>query len=310
MSVSVLFEDVIGHAAALRLLTRWLQRPAPGYVLLGPSQLGKHHIAERFLAGLLECSASEVLTHPDVVTLDVEEGKTEISVERVRDVRGRLAERPLRARRMVAYVPHLDRLNEEGANALLKVLEEPPAGAVFVCVAEAVSRLPATLLSRFVCLRLGPVAYQDIVQELTRRGFSEDQARQRAQQAKGRPGRALGEVAMVSPYCAEFWRAKNCGQRFEIIERMSKECDSTEDGIDAWKRHLDAWEEYTSTCCPLDPRATLVIGQAIATARRYIGGALSPRLPLEAAAMRLATEDPLRQLLPTMLSSPYPAIFH
>src|SRR6185369_10150232 len=98
---------------------------------------GKRTIAEQFVRALLGRPIDDPYwkAQADLVLLEPEEGKTQISVEQVRDARTRLSMRPMSAPRVVAYIPHADRLNESGTNALLKVLEEPPAGAVFVLVA-------------------------------------------------------------------------------------------------------------------------------------------------------------------------------
>jgi DNA polymerase III subunit delta' len=62
----------------------------------------------------------------------------------------------------VAIVDAVDELNASGANALLKVLEEPPQRALILLVSHSASRVPATLRSRCRILSLRPLAQEDV----------------------------------------------------------------------------------------------------------------------------------------------------
>ena len=77
---------------------------------------------------------------------------TEIKVEQVRELAGFLNLRSHRGRLRVALVHPAEDMNENAANALLKGLEEPPAGAVFLLVSHRPSQLLPTIRSRCVAL--------------------------------------------------------------------------------------------------------------------------------------------------------------
>jgi DNA polymerase-3 subunit delta' len=77
---------------------------------------------------------------------------TEIKIEQVRDLAGFLNLRSHRGGLRVALVHPAEHMNENAANALLKGLEEPPAGAVFVLVSHRPSQLLPTIRSRCVAL--------------------------------------------------------------------------------------------------------------------------------------------------------------
>ena len=62
----------------------------------------------------------------------------------------------------VAIVDAVDELNRSGANALLKVLEEPPQRALLLLVSHSAARVPATLRSRCRILTLRPLAEADV----------------------------------------------------------------------------------------------------------------------------------------------------
>jgi len=139
METGKLGTGIVGHATVLRILESRLSQPANGYVFFGVPHLGKRTVAERFVSALLsdpttdyQLQTTNSRIHPDLIVLEPEEGKTQVSVEQVRKARARLSERPMVASRCVLFVPDANRMNEEGWNALLKVLEEPPAGARLV----------------------------------------------------------------------------------------------------------------------------------------------------------------------------------
>jgi len=64
----------------------------------------------------------------------------------------------------------------EAANALLKVLEEPPRGLVFLFLAENPGDLLATIVSRSQVVRMAPSVGSDSVSRLTQAGYEETDA--------------------------------------------------------------------------------------------------------------------------------------
>src|SRR5215469_9133452 len=66
----------------------------------------------------------------------------------------------------IAIVDAVDELNRSGANALLKVLEEPPERAVLLLVSHSAARVPATLRSRCRIVALRPLAQDDVAAAL------------------------------------------------------------------------------------------------------------------------------------------------
>ena len=67
----------------------------------------------------------------------------------------------MRGSRKVAILQDADFLNEEGANCLLKTLEEPPSGAVVILVGTSEQKQLPTIRSRCQILRLGPLSVAD-----------------------------------------------------------------------------------------------------------------------------------------------------
>jgi DNA polymerase III subunit delta' len=98
------------------------------------------------------CRLHAAATHPDLRRIGLVEDKKQIAVEDVRDLIASLALKSYRGSRKAAIVDPADALNASGANALLKTLEEPSAGALLVLTVARPERLPATIASR--CQRL------------------------------------------------------------------------------------------------------------------------------------------------------------
>jgi DNA polymerase-3 subunit delta' len=163
----------------------------------GPRGVGKLALAERF-AQLLLCEAADAKrrpcgncegcrwylggNHPDFRRVEPEalsqqpaeaegeegaapakKGKPsqEIKVDQVRGLADFLNIGSHRGRRRVALVHPAEEMNANAANALLKGLEEPPAGAMFILVAHRPARLLPTIRSRCVAVP-APVPSKDV----------------------------------------------------------------------------------------------------------------------------------------------------
>ncbi len=94
----------------------------------------------------------------------------------------------------IAIVDAVDELNAAGANALLKILEEPPQRALLLLVSHSAARVPATLRSRCCMVRLRPLPEGDVaaaVATVTGRQASDPQVAAAAAAAEGSVFRAL-----------------------------------------------------------------------------------------------------------------------
>lgn len=135
-------------------------------------------------------------SHPDLLVLErlVEGGKTKksISVDQSRELPEFFSKSPSQAQYRVAIIDAADDLNINAANALLKVLEEPPERGVLFLVTHAPGRLLATIRSR--CRRLSfPIWTPDRLETLVRNrtGAEPEDAEHAAIMAGGSPGAAL-----------------------------------------------------------------------------------------------------------------------
>lgn len=207
---------LIGHAAAATVIVDTVRsdRLHHAWLLTGPPGIGKATLAFRFarslLAGALENSLDldpahpvfrrvAVGTHADLLTVEREwddkrrRQRSEIVVDDVRAIAQFLRLTPAEGGWRVVVLDEAEQLNRNAANALLKVLEEPPARAVLLLVCSAPGRLLPTIRSRCRRLRLSPLTFGDM-QSVLGRALPEMPSHERDRLAKlgeGSPGCAL-----------------------------------------------------------------------------------------------------------------------
>ena len=115
--------------------------------------------------------------HPDLVELSAPVGKNKIGIAQVREVIHQAQFAPTQAQQKVCLLPRAEQLTMEAANALLKVLEEPPRGLVFLFLAENPGDLLATIVSRSQVIRMRPTIEGDTISRLSAAGYEEEDAR-------------------------------------------------------------------------------------------------------------------------------------
>jgi DNA polymerase-3 subunit delta' len=116
-----------------------------------------------------------------------------IPIAQVRSLQPLFATTPSLSPRRVVIIDAIDDLERAAANALLKNLEEPPAGTIFLLVSHAPGRLLPTIRSRCRVLRFEPLAPDILADELRKRmpDASVEEIAAIVAGAKGSLGRAL-----------------------------------------------------------------------------------------------------------------------
>ena len=176
------FESLLGNDRLKENLTHSLSRGRGGhfYLISGPEGSGKRTLS-RLLAAALMCTSSnrpccscpqcrKVLngTHPDFITVDDPEKKT-VPVDLIRQARTDMYIQPNEGQRKIYLFPRAHDMGIPGQNALLKVLEEPPAYGVFLLLVDNPQKLLTTIRSRCVELSLSPLPEQLLDRELRSR---------------------------------------------------------------------------------------------------------------------------------------------
>lgn len=155
------------------------QQLAHAYLFTGMDGVGKRLVAKTFATALMcekgarltcgtcqACRSAESGNHPDLISLTVDEGKTQIRIDQVRDIQRRLIHSPFSGHYQVVIVDEADRLNEEASNAILKTLEEPIKGTLFFLITARPHMLLPTVRSRCQEIRFAPLDTKTIASHL------------------------------------------------------------------------------------------------------------------------------------------------
>src|SRR3954452_8533059 len=125
-------------------------------------------------------------THPDFVTFAPDGPLRQISIQQTRLLKERAQYLPHKGPRRVFLIDHVDRANEQAANSLLKILEEPPDHLVLVMTAENAYDLLPTIRSRAAPVYFAPLGREEMEAFVKARGL--DQPERRVALAAGSPG--------------------------------------------------------------------------------------------------------------------------
>lgn len=200
------WHGIQGHDDVVEQFRRALARGrlATSFLFVGPPGVGKRTFALKLAQALLcqarppealepcetcpSCTQVAAGTHPDVEVLAKPPEKSFIPLELLigdKEHRGReglchnIAMKPYMGGRKVAVIDDADYLNAEGANSLLKTLEEPPPKSVLILIGTSPAKQLPTIRSRCQLIRFRPLPAEVVADLLTGQGLIEDAAEAR-----------------------------------------------------------------------------------------------------------------------------------
>jgi DNA polymerase III subunit delta' len=211
--------ELFGHARAAQTLATAARsgRLHHAWIIAGPKGVGKATLAWRFARALLAHGAQKcpddlavapdhhvvrqigALAHPDLVVIrrpwdgEKKRFKLELPVDEVRRLHGFFSRHSSEGGARIAIIDAADDMSRSAQNALLKILEEPPANALLLLISHAPGGLLPTTRSRCRLLTLRGLdsgALEDAVSELAPAVDQKSRALLAAL-AGGAPGRAL-----------------------------------------------------------------------------------------------------------------------
>ncbi|HEY1785483.1 MAG TPA: AAA family ATPase [Pirellulales bacterium] len=215
-----MWQGIVGHDDVVERFRRALARGrlASTYLFVGPKGIGKHSLALRLAQALLcrtrpaeqldpcgecdSCLQVAAQTHPDLLLIAKPADKSFIPLSLlIGDDQHRMREglchdialRAFSGGRKVAVIDDADELNEEGANALLKTLEEPPPGSVLFLVGTTADKQLPTIRSRSQIIRFGGLDAATIADLLLAQGVVDN-----ANEAQRLAGLAEGSLARAA----------------------------------------------------------------------------------------------------------------
>ncbi|MCJ7652806.1 MAG: DNA polymerase III subunit delta' [Actinobacteria bacterium] len=198
----MLWDEVVGHEAIKRSLKNAVERGRMNhaYIFSGPSGVGKFMTARAFAAAILcgeggcgECNICRRVVeekHPDVMVMRPA-GKN-IPIEAIRALRLDTFRKPSESDWKVYIIKNAERMWDEGASTLLKVLEEPPGNVVFILVTANAEGMLPTIRSRCQRINFSLVPAGELHDYLVeRKGIPSDKADLVVRLTGGVLGRAL-----------------------------------------------------------------------------------------------------------------------
>ena len=214
------WSEILGHEQNISRFRQSvaLGRMASTFLFVGPEGVGKRTFAVELARALLcethseaqleacgACQACQQVasaTHPDLIRVARPADKSVIPVELlIGDREHRMTEglchdislKPYSGRYKIAIIDDVDFLNQEGANCLLKTLEEPPPRSLLILVGTSEQRQLPTIRSRSQIVRFGPLSTPQVEQLLNQQQAVEsaELTREIASLARGSIARAL-----------------------------------------------------------------------------------------------------------------------
>jgi len=155
------FSEVVGQKHIVRTLSNAIlqERIAHAYLFIGPRGIGKTSIARIFAKSLNcakgptpqpcgvcdSCAGITAGSSLDIIEIDAASNR---KVEEVREILDNVPYMPSQSRFKVYIIDEVHMLSTHAFNALLKILEEPPAHVIFIFATTEPAKIPETIVSR------------------------------------------------------------------------------------------------------------------------------------------------------------------
>lgn len=227
------WQGIVGHDEVVERFRVGLEnnRLASTFLFVGPEGIGKRTFAMKLAQSMLctrvpeekldpcgecaECQQVYTDSHSDLQLIEKPADKAYIPVDAFigdRDHRRRaglchfISLTPTGGKRRIAIIDDADWLNVEGANSLLKTLEEPSPGAIIILISTSVQRQLPTIRSRSQVIQFQPLSNVEVAECLLKSGNceTEEEAEQMANRGDGSLARA---VEMSGENVTEFRRS-------------------------------------------------------------------------------------------------------
>ncbi len=296
------FSEVPAQAEPIEFFRRAFQsgRLAHAYILVGPPGVGKRDLA-RALAQYVfcedrtddscgkcrPCRLIESEQFADLHWYRRLEGRQLLTVEVIERFQHEMSLKPVESDRKVFVVEDVDKLAERSSNKLLKVLEEPPPGALLMLLALDVRDFLPTVLSRCHVIRLRAQAVDELAKTLQNdHGCSAIDAKYLSHFTMGSPGLAteLADGAFLGDreWLIELVVSVRNGDHFraaeEILNLVSSRGDKAPEKREILVRLLDVmalfYRDILTASCGADPDSLVNVDRLDVIS--HLGATLSP----------------------------------
>lgn len=155
------FAQVMGQDIIVKILRNFLKnrdRLPQGYLFAGTRGTGKTTTARLFAKALNcannldepcnECQLCQAINKNQFLDLIEMDAASQTGVDNIRNLKEGIGFKPIQGKYKVFILDEAHMLSTAAWNALLKTLEEPPAGVIFILATTEPEKIPATILSR------------------------------------------------------------------------------------------------------------------------------------------------------------------
>ena len=238
---------VVGHVKQLLEMEEDLRqgRLSHAYLLNGPSQIGKRLVARTF-AQILQCenknfcrtciTCKHIEKGHHIETIELRDDGEPITIEQIRDLLSHLSITHS-ARYKIVIIQNLERISPNSANTLLKTLEEPRPGVIFLMTTTHSHELLDTILSRARLITFHALPESTIREQLqeTLSDMESSTLEMMAAFSMGRPGRALQFsndpdrfrfYQDIYQHITKFFEYSRLTDRMIYVEEIAKEPES------------------------------------------------------------------------------------
>ncbi len=241
-------KQLVIHPSTVRQTKAFVASPHHAMLLIGADGVGKTSIVTRLAAELLAISEDKLAQYPYYLFLEPAETGT-VSIEMVRGIQKFLQLKTTGTNpiRRIVCLEHADGLTKEAQNALLKLLEEPPADTVIILAVQSKRALLPTILSRVQTLQVTPPLQEELEAFFADKTSSKDDVRKAYFLSGGLPGLMAGILTndQQHPLLSQVAVAKELLQkplyeRLGMIDTLTKQKTTLASLLEALARIADS----------------------------------------------------------------------
>ena len=225
------WNEILNHERPLERFRRSMERSrlACTYLFVGPEGIGKRLFAHKLAQSLLcetnpeielnpcgscpGCQQVLAKTHPDLILVSKPVDKAYIPIDLfIGDKEHRRQEglchdiglKPFRGGRKIAIIDDADALNQEGANSLLKTLEEPPPNSLLILIGTTEQTQLPTIVSRSQVVRFQRLSNRQVLTILEQNSLTESESIPLSDLADASDGSVSLAIKLSDPEAFEF----------------------------------------------------------------------------------------------------------
>ena len=150
------------------------------YLLYGREGLGKKNLITSISRAILcespslvscnqckSCNLTLSDNHPDLHRIQIEEGKKNISISQIINLRNTIYESSFVGNDKVISIPDIEFMSRDASDSILKILEEPPKDTFFIMSSNFIHQIPSTIRSRSIEIEITTPTYNECYEWLS-----------------------------------------------------------------------------------------------------------------------------------------------